>query len=212
MTPPVLRSRPTPALAADFPLREARFDEGIVGWIAAHRQPLRGRTSFTDSRFKAHDWWRRHGLKSFYGLPVMLEGVLLAVLTFNSRQPFDLTPADQDILDSFVAQAALAIHNATLFEDEARARREVELALAQVKQLQGMLPICAYCKKIRNDRQLLGDDRGLYRRALRRDLQPRHLPGVPRQGGGAGDRALEAESARPLRHSPQGPHLVTFSP
>jgi hypothetical protein len=29
---------------------------------------------------------------------------------------------------------------------------------------------------------------------------------VPRQGGGAGARALEAESARPLRHSPQGPH------
>jgi hypothetical protein len=82
----------------------------------------------------------------------MLEGVLLAVLTFNSRQPFDLSPADQDFLDSFVAQAALAIHNATLFETEAHARREVELALAQVKQLHGMLPICAYCKKVRNDR------------------------------------------------------------
>jgi len=138
-------------LAADFPLRQVRFDEGVVGWIAAHRQPLAVADVFTDSRFRAHDWWRRHGLKSFYGLPVMLEGVLLAVLTFNSRQPFELTPGDQDILDSFVAQAALAIHNATLFEDEARARREVELALAQVKQLQGMLPICAYCKKIRND-------------------------------------------------------------
>ena len=25
-------------------------------------------------------------------------------------------------------------------------------ALAQVKQLHGMLPICAYCKKVRNDR------------------------------------------------------------
>jgi GAF domain-containing protein len=106
----------------------------------------------SDTRFKALDWWRRHGLKSFYGLPVMLEGVLLAVLTFNSRRAFDLSPADQDLLDSFVAQAALAIHNATLFEAEAHARREVELALAQVKQLHGMLPICAYCKKVRNDR------------------------------------------------------------
>jgi len=28
----------------------------------------------------------------------------------------------------------------------------VEHALAQVKQLHGLLPICAYCKKIRNDR------------------------------------------------------------
>jgi GAF domain-containing protein len=196
-------------LAADFPLRQVRFDEGVVGWIAAHRQPLAVADVFTDSRFRAHDWWRRHGLKSFYGLPVMLEGVLLAVLTFNSRQPFELTPADQDILDSFVAQAALAIHNATLFEDEARARREVELALAQVKQLQGMLPICALLQEDPERRQLLGDDRGLYRRALGGDLQPRHLSGLPGQGGGTGDGALEAKSARPLRHTPQGPHRVT---
>lgn len=30
--------------------------------------------------------------------------------------------------------------------------RELESALARVKQLQGLLPICSYCKKIRNDR------------------------------------------------------------
>src|SRR5262249_54953525 len=29
--------------------------------------------------------------------------------------------------------------------------RELEAALAQVKQLQGLLPICCYCKKIRDD-------------------------------------------------------------
>ncbi len=30
--------------------------------------------------------------------------------------------------------------------------KELEDALAHVKQLQGLLPICSYCKKIRNDR------------------------------------------------------------
>jgi len=30
--------------------------------------------------------------------------------------------------------------------------RELEEALARVKQLQGLLPICSYCKRIRNDR------------------------------------------------------------
>lgn len=108
--------------------------------------------ALADPRFQARDWWRRHALKSFYGFSVMLDGVLLAVLTFNSRRPFNLTPADQDLLDRFVAQAALAIHNATLFQAAAAARRDVERALAQVKQLHGLLPICAYCKKIRNDR------------------------------------------------------------
>ncbi len=30
--------------------------------------------------------------------------------------------------------------------------RQLEVALARVKQLQGLVPICSYCKKIRNDR------------------------------------------------------------
>ena len=30
--------------------------------------------------------------------------------------------------------------------------RELEAALAQVKQLQGLLPICSYCKKVRDDK------------------------------------------------------------
>ena len=141
-----------PALAADFPLREVRTDEGIVGWIATHRQAVSVADVAGDGRFQAREWWERHGLTSFYGLPVMFEGTLLAVLTFNSREPFRVGAADQDLLDSFVAQAALALHNAALFEAEAATRRDVERALAQVKQLHGMLPICAYCKKIRNDR------------------------------------------------------------
>lgn len=36
---------------------------------------------------------------------------------------------------------------ATLFERV----REVEAALAQVKQLQGILPMCSYCRQVRND-------------------------------------------------------------
>ena len=37
-------------------------------------------------------------------------------------------------------QSALAAHNA-----------QIEQALASVRQLQGLLPICSYCKRIRND-------------------------------------------------------------
>jgi DNA-binding response OmpR family regulator len=37
-------------------------------------------------------------------------------------------------------------------QDELKSRvRELEVALANVKQLQGLLPICCYCKKIRDD-------------------------------------------------------------
>ena len=39
----------------------------------------------------------------------------------------------------------------TLQENLVDRVRELEVALANVKQLQGMLPICSYCKKIRDD-------------------------------------------------------------
>ena len=39
----------------------------------------------------------------------------------------------------------------TLQESLAERVRTLEISLAQVKQLQGLLPMCAYCKKVRND-------------------------------------------------------------
>lgn len=35
----------------------------------------------------------------------------------------------------------------------ARQKEELEAALARIRQLEGIIPICAYCKKIRNDSQ-----------------------------------------------------------
>lgn len=48
--------------------------------------------------------------------------------------------------------AARTSELALALEAEGRARREAEEALDQVQQLHGLLPICAYCKRIRNDR------------------------------------------------------------
>ena len=140
-----------PALEADWPIRVLRFDEGVLGWVATHRRPLHVPDALSDGRFVALDWWRAHGLRSFHGVPVLYEGALLAVLSLNGAEPFRLGPEDEALLGAFVAQAAVAIRNASLYEAEAKARGTAELALAHVRQLQGLLPICAYCKKIRND-------------------------------------------------------------
>jgi GAF domain-containing protein/ribosomal protein S27AE len=119
--------------------------------VARHGRVLNVPDVFKDDRFIASDWWRRHGLSSYLGVPVILDGVLLAVLALNGREPFQFDAEDELMLESFGAQAALAIRNASLFADESAARRTAERALAEVSLLQGMLPICSYCKKIRND-------------------------------------------------------------
>jgi GAF domain-containing protein len=141
-----------PAIVADFPFRSLRGDRGIVGWIAEHRQAVNVADVFEDLRFVALDWWRAHQLRSFYGIPVVLDGCLLAVIELHGRDPIEPGPEERQLLDGFVAHAAVAIRNASMYRAEGEARMAAERALAQVNRLQGLLPICSYCKKIRNDR------------------------------------------------------------
>ena len=140
-----------PTMAADWPVPSLPFDVGVLGWVARYGRVVNVPDVFSDGRFVALDWWRGHGLKSFLGLPVLLDGVLLGILALNGREPFRFDADDERLLDSFVDQAAVAIRNASLFEAEGTARRAAEQALAEVKALRGLLPICAYCKKVRND-------------------------------------------------------------
>jgi GAF domain-containing protein len=138
-------------LEVDWPIPSLPFDVGVLGWVARYGRNVNVPDVFSDGRFVALDWWRSHGLKSFVGLPVMLDGVLLGVLALNGPEPFRLDAEDERLLDAFVDQAAVAIRNASLFEAEGSARRAAEQALSEVKALRGLLPICSYCKKVRND-------------------------------------------------------------
>jgi DNA-binding response OmpR family regulator len=58
-------------------------------------------------------------------------------------------PFDRDELR---ARVQVGIRVLELQSALAQRVRELEDALSRVKQLQGLLPICSYCKKIRNDR------------------------------------------------------------
>jgi DNA-binding response OmpR family regulator len=59
-------------------------------------------------------------------------------------KPFDL--------DELSARLAVGRRVVELQESLAERVAELEQALAQVKRLQGLIPICAWCKKVRNDK------------------------------------------------------------
>jgi signal transduction histidine kinase/DNA-binding response OmpR family regulator/HPt (histidine-containing phosphotransfer) domain-containing protein/uncharacterized protein YigA (DUF484 family) len=116
------------AYAADFPLRGFEPGQGIIGWIADHRVPVVVSDVFADGRFVALDWWRVHGLRSFAGFPVVHADQLLAVLALHGQAAFRLSADDRGLLETFVAQTALAIQNASRYAAEAASRRTAELA------------------------------------------------------------------------------------
>ena len=124
-----LRAFSDEVMGATFPTRRRRFSEGPVGWVATHREPLYVSNVYADPRFLTVDWLKQHGFSSYVGMPVILDASLLAVLVLNGRRPFAFNADDQAFLESFVAQAAVAIRNARLYAAEAAARQTAEAAI-----------------------------------------------------------------------------------
>ena len=124
------------AAGADFPFPTFALGQGMVGAVAAGRTPLHVPDVFAESQMlRARDWCARHGLRSFYGVPVVAQDRMLAVLVLSGRAPFTLSEEDAELLQSFVAQAAVAIDNARLFTQAEARRRAAETAEARYREL-----------------------------------------------------------------------------
>lgn len=77
----------------------------------------------------------------------------------RSLKPYAYTDKDVRLAERVANQIAGAIANAQLFIERKRALEDreqlilqLQKALTEVKQLSGLLPICASCKKIRDDK------------------------------------------------------------
>jgi two-component system NtrC family sensor kinase len=118
------------AVGAQCPLTRVRYSDGALGWVATRRRGLHIADIATDSRHLATAWARGHGLASFLGLPVMLDGTLRGVLALWDPHPFGLDPEGHDILDAFCTQAAVALRNAQRHA-EVRGQRDLLRALIE---------------------------------------------------------------------------------
>jgi GAF domain-containing protein len=129
-----LRAFSDEGLGASHPRKRMRFGEGGAGWVALHRRPIFSPDIESDPRLVASSWLRANNLRSAFAVPIIHQESLLGVLAMLGREPFQLSVDDQDLLDSFVAQAAIAIRNARLFA-ESESRRRVAEAVAEVGQI-----------------------------------------------------------------------------
>ena len=127
------------AAGADFPYRAFAFGEGAVGRVASTRTAVHTPDVFaTAAPILALEWCRAHGLSSFSGIPVHAQDRLLAVLALSRRSPLVLGEDDQELLASFVAQAAVAIHNACLFAEAQEGRRAAEATVVAEREAEGL--------------------------------------------------------------------------
>jgi diguanylate cyclase (GGDEF)-like protein len=156
------------ALAADHPMTEMSFGDGVMGWAATHRRVLDVPDLVADGRVRAIEWVRHHGLRSGTFLPIVFRDTVLGVLALLATEPQPRDDDSRDLLDGFVAQAAVAIRNARLYEQvrsahERQERRARDLGL--LTQMAEVLQACmnedeAYALVAKVAGQLFAEDHG----------------------------------------------------
>jgi GAF domain-containing protein len=90
---------------------------------------------------------------SWLGVPLKTPTKTIGVLVVQHYEKRDcFSKEDVEVLASIGGQVALAIERKQSEEEKEKLIAELREALAKVKTLSGMLPICASCKKIRDDK------------------------------------------------------------
>src|SRR5438445_4610743 len=107
------------------------YDQGGTGWVARHREPLVVDDMLADERLVNRAWTEQWGIRSFAGYPVLASDELLAVMALGHTEPLRFGKDTRDLIDLFLAQAAIAIQNARAYR-EAQRRRDVAEVLARL--------------------------------------------------------------------------------
>lgn len=99
------------------------------------------------------------GFRSFMNVPLFSKGRIIGGLLLRSLKPYAYTDKDVRLAERVGNQIAGAIANSQLYAELKRSEEEqkrlviqLQDALANIKTLHGLIPICASCKKIRDDK------------------------------------------------------------
>jgi signal transduction histidine kinase/ActR/RegA family two-component response regulator/HAMP domain-containing protein len=124
-----LRGVSASAKRIPFRLTTLEYGTSAAGTVADTGEPLVIADLLNDVRFGRGNWWADFGLRCYYGVPVKLDGRVVAVVAMMRSEPFNFDARDNALLNSFVAQAAVAVENARLYAAAAEARDTAEVAM-----------------------------------------------------------------------------------
>jgi hypothetical protein len=83
-------------------------------------------------------------------VPLNIEGTTVGIMGLANK-PADFTEEDAGIASVFGELAAVALLNSRHIEMLNEKTAALEQALSEVGTLRGLVPMCAHCKKIRDD-------------------------------------------------------------
>lgn len=107
-----------------------RPGEGLVGRVLAVREPVAVVDIETAGSVKYREDLRRNGVRSFLGVPLLLEDQAVGVLGIGSAERREFTGHEVALAQALASSAAAAIRNAHLYEETGRRLRQTETLLS----------------------------------------------------------------------------------
>ncbi|MGZ8433962.1 MAG: ATP-binding protein, partial [Candidatus Binatia bacterium] len=101
---------------AEWKSRKLRGTPLLVQAVIDSRAPIAVSDMRTDPRTSDVEFYRRHGLVSYLGLPLIAQQEVLGVSVFLTRKEHQFADNEIEFLSLLTHQAAMAIHNAQLYQ------------------------------------------------------------------------------------------------
>ena len=115
--------------------RTISTDEGVVGYVASHNEPLILKNVLKDPRFKEKEMARKMGLVSMVSVPLEVKNEkVIGVLNCFTAEPHDFQESEINLIKAVANQAAVAILNTEfmvqtkVIQEELAARKLIERA------------------------------------------------------------------------------------
>jgi len=112
--------------AKERKLEQWEVGRGLDDDVYETRIPVRADNVQIDERVNNAEFFRKHGLVSYLGVPLIAKGDVLGVLSFHTREGHDFLEEEIGFLTTLAGQAAIAIHNSNLYEQTKNQAVELE--------------------------------------------------------------------------------------
>ena len=128
--------------------------------VVEQKEPLVIANLQTDSRTQNPNFYREHGLISYAGVPLIAKGEVLGVLGIYTKEEHSFSKEEIELLMVIAGQAAIAIHNARLYDEIGQSKNELETTNQNLerslKQLGGLYTALAPIAAAATTQEMIG--------------------------------------------------------
>jgi signal transduction histidine kinase len=101
---------------------------GLANAVLRAKIPMMVKNAQADSRVEDPEFYRKHKLTSYLGVPLIAKEEALGVLGFYTREEREFSKEETEFLSTLASQAAIAIQNSRLYEQLKNQAADLEKA------------------------------------------------------------------------------------